>query len=237
MKIISNRRPRLAQGVIDELKRQIGIGLLSPGSQLPTEPQLELQFSVSRTVVREAIAELRAAGLVTPIQGKGMFVTEATDALGKTAVHLTSVELESVPQTLELIEFRIGVEVEAAGIAAYRRSASQEEAIRLAHQEMVRRVDLGEPTVENDFLFHHAIAVATNNRYFAESLNRYGHRSIPRGQFPTLPDPNGKTYLAGVLAEHERVLDAISDQDPELARSAMRDHLVASQKRYRRLAR
>lgn len=234
MKIVSNRRPRLAQGVIDELNRQIGMGVLSPGSQLPTEPQLERQFSVSRTVVREAIAELRAAGLVTPIQGKGMFVT---DAMSRTSVVLTPVELESVPQTLELIEFRMGVEVEAAGIAAHRRSASQEEAIRLAHQEMAKRVDVGDSTVEHDFLFHRAVATATNNRYFTEALNRYGQRSIPRGQFPTLPDANSKTYLAGVLAEHERVLDAISDQDPELARVAMRDHLVASQKRYRRLAR
>ncbi|TCM52320.1 GntR family transcriptional regulator [Rhizobium sp. PP-F2F-G48] len=234
MKMVANRRPRLAQGVIDELKRQIGTGILPPKSQLPTEPQLERQFSVSRTVVREAIAELRAAGLVTPIQGKGMFVT---DAISRPSVLLTPIELESVPQTLELIEFRMGVEVEAAGIAAYRRSASQEEAIRVAHHEMARRVELSEPTVETDFLFHRAIATATNNRYFAEALNRYGQRSIPRGQFPTLPDANSKTYLAGVLAEHERVLDAISDQDSEAARLAMRDHLVASQKRYRRLAR
>ncbi|NHT78532.1 FadR family transcriptional regulator [Rhizobiaceae bacterium CRRU44] len=234
MKTVSNRRPRLAQGVIDELKRQIGAGTLSSGAQLPTEPQLERQFSVSRTVVREAIAELRAAGLVTPIQGKGMFVM---DTASRTSVTLTPIELESVPQTLELIEFRMGVEVEAAGIAAYRRSASQEEAIRLAHQEMARKIDAGDPTVEIDFLFHRAIAAATNNRYFAEALDRYGQRSIPRGQFPTLPDAGSRTYLTGVLAEHERVLDAISDQDPEMARVAMRDHLVASQKRYRRLAR
>ncbi|MFK3779871.1 FadR/GntR family transcriptional regulator [Agrobacterium sp. NPDC089420] len=234
MKIATKRRPRLAQVLVDDLRGQIETGMLAVGAQLPTEPQLEERFSVSRTVVREAIAELRAAGLVTPIQGKGMFVT---DLLDLPAVTLTPVELQSVPQTLELIEFRIGVEVEAAGIAAYRRSASQEEAIRMANHEMALKIERGEQTVEVDFLFHMAIAMATNNRYFSEALNRFGQRSIPRGQFPTLPDANGRQYLSGVLAEHERILDAIADQDPEAARIAMREHLVASQKRYRRLAR
>lgn len=64
-------RQRLAQRVIDELRTQIESGKLQAGDQLPTEPQLEAAFDVSRTVVREAIADLRAAGLVKPVQGKG----------------------------------------------------------------------------------------------------------------------------------------------------------------------
>ncbi|SHL22993.1 FadR/GntR family transcriptional regulator [Roseibium suaedae] len=228
------RRPRLAQAVIDELKRQIECGSLSAGAQLPTEPKLEEQFAVSRTVVREAIAELRAAGLVTPIQGKGMFVV---DAPVFSAAGLTPVEVSSIPQTLEMIEFRIAIETEAAAVAAYRRSATQEDAIRAANARMAEAISAGEPAVEADFAFHMAVAEATSNRFFPEALSRFGPGSIPRGQFPNLPSAQDVQYLRNVLSEHEQILDAIADQNPEAARAAMRAHLMASQKRYRLLAR
>lgn len=228
------RRPRLAQAVIDELKRQIECGRLAAGAQLPTEPKLEKQFAVSRTVVREAIAELRAAGLVTPIQGKGMFVAET---YGFSRAELTPVEVSSIPQTLEMIEFRIAIETEAAAVAAYRRSATQEEAIRAANARMGEVISAGEPAVEADFAFHMAIAEATSNRFFPEALSRFGPGAIPRSQFPNLPSAQDIQYLRNVLSEHERILEAISDQDPDAARAAMREHLMASQKRYRRLAR
>lgn len=228
------RRPRLAQAVIDELKRQIECGRLAAGAQLPTEPKLEKQFAVSRTVVREAIAELRAAGLVTPIQGKGMFVAETS---GFSRAELTPVEVSSIPQTLEMIEFRIAIETEAAAVAAYRRSATQEEAIRAANARMGEVISAGEPAVEADFAFHMAIAEATSNRFFPEALSRFGPGAIPRSQFPNLPSAQDIQYLRNVLSEHERILEAISDQDPDAARAAMREHLMASQKRYRRLAR
>lgn len=233
-RMTSRRRPRLAQTVIDTLRRQIDAGTLPIGAQLPTEPQLEAQFDVSRTVVREAIAELRAAGLVTPIQGKGIFVAEQA---ASPLVALTPGEVQSIPQTLEMLEFRIAVETEAAAIAAYRRSASQEEAIRAANQDMRERIEHGGSTIESDLAFHMAIGEAANNRYFVEALSRFGKRSIPRSQFPTLPSANDKAYLLGVLAEHDRILEAIADQNPEGARATMREHLMGSQKRYRQLSR
>lgn len=233
-KTTARRRQRLSQAVIDALRGQIDGGTLPAGSQLPTETQLEAQFAVSRTVVREAIAELRAAGLVMPIQGKGMFVA---DQPLTASVALTPSEVRSIPQTLEMLEFRIAIETEAAAIAAYRRSAAAEDAIRAVNSEMRKRVDANEPTTESDFLFHMAIAEATSNPFFAESLARFGQRSIPRSQFPTLPSANDTQYMLAVLDEHERILEAIADQDPDAARAAMREHLVGSQRRYRRLAR
>lgn len=228
----TRRRPRLAQTVIDELKKQIEGGALSVGDRLPTEPQLEAQFDVSRTVIREAIAELRAAGIVTPMQGKGVFVTEA-----RTGTILTPTEVQSIPQTLEMIEFRIAVETEAAAIAAYRRSAQQESDIRTANQFLAAQVESGQATIEADFAFHEAIAKAANNRHFIDALYLFGARSIPRSQFPTLPDTESRDYLNKVINEHELILEAISEQDPDAARQAMRAHLTGSQKRYRQLAR
>jgi DNA-binding FadR family transcriptional regulator len=161
----------MAQTLVDTLRQQIEAGALPVGAQLPTEPQLEAQFSVSRTVVREAITELRAAGLVTPIQGKGMFVTDSSQT---PAIVLTPREIQSIPQTLEMLEFRIAVETEAAAIAAHRRSAQQEEAIRSANHDMANQIEAGGDTIDADFAFHLAIAEATNNFYFADTLTRFG---------------------------------------------------------------
>ncbi|RAX38566.1 FadR/GntR family transcriptional regulator [Rhizobium tropici] len=233
MTTMGRGRQRLAQQVIDQLRAQIETGKLKVGDQLPTEPQLEAAFGVSRTVVREAIADLRAAGLVKPVQGKGVFVAEQT-ARGELA--LTPVEIKSIPETLELLEFRMAAEGEAAAIAAYRRTAAQEAAIAAANRKMAMLIDQGLPTVEADYEFHMAIAAATNNRFYVDVLRHFGARTIPRGQFPTLPEANDRAYLEKVHAEHVEILAAIADQDPERARQAMRSHMMASQRRYRFLA-
>lgn len=223
----------MAQQVIDELRLQIETGKLRVGDQLPTEPQLEATFGVSRTVVREAIADLRSAGLVKPIQGKGVFVSEVA---ARSASALTPVEIRSIPETLELLEFRMAAEGEAAAIAAYRRTAEQEAAIAAANRKMAMRIEQGLSTVESDYEFHMAVAIATNNRFYVDVLRHFGVRTIPRGQFPTLPEANDRTYLEKVHAEHTEILAAIADQDPDRARQAMRAHMMASQRRYRLLA-
>ncbi|NLS20462.1 FadR family transcriptional regulator [Rhizobium sp. P40RR-XXII] len=233
MTTMSRGRQRLAQQVIDQLRAQIETGRLRVGDQLPTEPQLEATFGVSRTVVREAIADLRSAGLVKPIQGKGVFVAELTARGG---LALTPVEIKNIPETLELLEFRMAAEGEAAAIAAYRRTAGQEAAIAAANRKMAMLIDQGLPTVEADYEFHMAIAAATNNRFYVDVLRHFGARTIPRGQFPTLPEANDRAYLEKVHAEHVEILMAIADQDPERARQAMRAHMMASQRRYRFLA-
>ncbi|WP_337270462.1 FadR/GntR family transcriptional regulator [Oryzifoliimicrobium ureilyticus] len=229
----STGRKRLAQQLIDHVRQQIESGLLQPGDRLPTEPQLEASFGVSRTVVREAIADLRAAGYVSPVQGKGVFVTGAG---ANPPSILTPADLSNIPEMLELLEYRVAVEGEAAAIAAYRRTAEQEEAIRNAHRKMARAIEAAQPTVEADYEFHSAVALATNNRFYVEALRHFGARAIPRSQFPSLPQANKRDYLEKVHAEHAAILAAIIEQDPERARSLMRSHIAESQRRYRGLA-
>jgi GntR family transcriptional repressor for pyruvate dehydrogenase complex len=222
------RRVRLAEAVVEALRMRIESGAMRAGEQLPTEPQLEREFGVSRTVVREAIVALRAAGLVEPIQGKGVFVREAERPLAQ----LSSPEIDNIPITLEMLEFRIAIEGEGAAIAAQRRSPQQEGEVRRAHEQMALDIEAGRPTVESDFAFHEAVALCTNNSFFIEEIRRFGPGIIPRSQFPTLAQD--KEYLTGVHTEHARILEAIAEQDSPAARQAMREHLLASQKRYRR---
>src|SRR5690349_23341126 len=71
------RRPHLAEHITRSLADEIAAGRLRPGDRLPTEQFLSENFGVSRNVVREAIASLRAQGMIESRQGVGAFVSAA----------------------------------------------------------------------------------------------------------------------------------------------------------------
>ncbi|MVA25439.1 FadR/GntR family transcriptional regulator [Agrobacterium vitis] len=230
----AQRKPRLAESVIEALRADIVGGRLALGTQLPTEPGLIERFGVSRTVIREALAELRAAGLVDARQGKGVFVV---DDLPGQEMRLSTEEQRSIPRTLEMLEFRVAIETEAAALAAVRRSSAQEYEIRAANEVMADLVAEKAPTSKADFDFHLAIARATNNSYYLSAMQSFGPQAIPRSNLPNLASSRSETYLSQVVEEHGRIADAISGQDPQGARAAMREHIEKSQERHRALAR
>ncbi|WP_343714092.1 FadR/GntR family transcriptional regulator [Inquilinus sp.] len=224
------RREKLAVAVVDALRHRIANGALPVGSQLPTEQRLIEEFNVSRTVVREAIAELRARGLVEPRQGVGVFVVPSVEP----APGLLSGDFTRLSEVLELLEFRMGVEIEAAGLAALRRSSRQEAEILLAHERVIAAVDSGGSAVDADFALHLAIAAATNNHFYSDVLTYLGQRTIPRSRLGDSAEAT-TAYLRKVIAEHARIIEAIERQDADAARLAMRHHLTESQRRYRGL--
>ncbi|MET0519679.1 MAG: GntR family transcriptional regulator, partial [Burkholderiaceae bacterium] len=117
------RRPRnLAQGLVLALGERIRAGQLSTGDKLPTEAAIMAEFAVSRTVVREAISKLQAAGLVETRHGIGTFVL----GLGEGgAFRIAPEQMATLKDVVAVLELRIGVESEAAALAAQRRSAAQ----------------------------------------------------------------------------------------------------------------
>ncbi len=203
-------RRNLVAEVVARLREKIEGGEFAVGDRLPSEAQLTEAFSVSRTVVREAIAPLRADGLVEPRQGAGVFV----------------------------LELRTALEMEAAALAAARRSPAQEEEIYQAEAEIRALAERGEPTTEADFRFHRAIALATNNPRFVEFLDVLGLTVIPRSNLgPSGRERSSDSYIALISSEHRAIADAIAHGDAEAARDAVRHHLKGSQQRYRSLLR
>lgn len=226
------RKPKLADLVIGTLRQRISAGEYRAGAKLPTEGQMTTIFGVSRTVVREAIAALAADGLVQSRQGAGVFVvasaTSPFTAIGADPSNKISV-------AINVLEVRMGIEIEAAGLAAVRRSASQEAAIQEAWNDFERLLKLGTPTGRTDFAFHRAIAAATNNPFYIEVLDGLGSRTIPCDVASPWGTESVLTfeYQAGLQREHLAILRAISAQDAQAAREAMRQHLSLSQQRYR----
>ena len=107
----------LTDEVIGRIKKEIGAGRLAPGARLPTEQELMAAMGVSRTVVREAVAALRADGLVTTRQGSGAYV--AAD-VSRVPFRIDPEGLSSIEDVLEVMELRLAIEVEAAALAAER---------------------------------------------------------------------------------------------------------------------
>ncbi len=228
-------RRNLVLEVIEDLRAQIVRGAYKPGERLPPESQLTDQFKVSRTVVREAIAGLRADGLVEPRQGAGVFVLEP---VLDSAKPFQILDWDRISAIIEMLELRAAVEMEAAALAAARRSPLQEDAVMDACTELRRRVDAGLSTTEADLAFHLAIADATNNPRFREFLEVMGVGAIPRAAMRAeVSDAVTPEYIRLLIEEHEVIADAICRTDPDAAREAMRDHLKRSQQRYRDLAR
>ncbi len=227
----------LTTRLADDLRKAIASGQYPPGSRLPSEAQLTEAHGVSRTVVREAIAALRADRLVEARQGAGVFVLEA-DAPGPTPLFLKSIDHDRVSSMIELLELRTAVEVEAAGLAALRRSPAQEEVIFERHYAVRACLEASLPTSEADFALHLAIAEATNNPRFREFLAMIGKNVIPRAALRNDdPETDQAAYIKLLLQEHQDIVTAISNGDEEGARAAMRRHLRGSQGRYRALLR
>ena len=226
------RKPKLADMVIDALRKRIFGGEVGPGDKLPTESQLSTHFGVSRTVVREAIAALAADGMVQPRQGAGVFVmAQASSAFSSIAGERSN----KISVALNVLEVRMGIEIESAGLAAERRSTSQEAAIHEAWSEFGRLLDTGGLTGKTDFAFHRAIAEATNNPFYVEVLEALGSRTIPCDVASPWGTDSVLTYeyQIGLHQEHRRILEAIASGEADAARDAMRDHLSRSQDRYR----
>lgn len=228
------RRPRsLTLTLVQAINEQIQEGRLQPGHKLPTEALVMAEFGVSRTVVREAISKLQAAGLVATRHGVGTFVVGPGDT---PAFRITAEQLETAREVIAVLELRIGVETEAAALAAQRRTEHNLLEMRGALQEFRNAVEEGRDAVAPDYQFHLEIARATQNEHFVELLGSMSARIIPRARLGPDARAQRQAYLMLANAEHEAILEAIARQDPESARAAMRTHLASSRARWSRAA-
>lgn len=226
------RRVRgLANVLVEDFCGQIRARALNPGDKLPTESELMRVHDVSRTVVREALSKMQAAGLVETRHGIGTFVLPPR-AGG--VFRLDPSELAASVDVLAVLELRISLETESAGLAAQRRTEEQLAVMRSALDDFARSMAEGGDTVTHDFRFHLQIAQATGNPYFADIMNHLGTTLIPRTRISAIRNaPSGDGYLHRVNREHEEIFMAIARQDQESARAAMRIHLTNSRERLR----
>lgn len=229
-----NRSRSLVAELSDELRRRISDGEFLSGDRLPSEISLIESHGLSRSVVRQAIAALRADGIVEARQGAGVFVRPVE---GNPQSLLQDIDHSRISSVIEMLEIRIAVETEAAALAALRHSALQEEHIITCHHAHLECIQSGEPTGEADFALHLAIAKAANSPKFEYFMKLIGPALVPRLIRTQRSEAGATEYLTQLHQEHGRIVDAISVGDEDGARAAMRAHLKGSQARYRMLMR
>jgi len=229
----ARRRGGLVGEIVDSLGGRIRDGRLRAGDKLPTEAEIMASHAVSRTVVREAMSRLQASGLVETRHGIGTFVLPPADAGN---FRIGAADFATVADVISVLELRISLETEAAGLAAQRRTADNLRAMESALNAFHDSIRSHSDAVPSDFRFHMEVARATGNRHFADLMTYLGTMIIPRTRINTASSaPEGRlAYLQRVNGEHESIYIAIRNQDAEAARAAMRMHLSNSRERLRR---
>jgi GntR family transcriptional regulator, transcriptional repressor for pyruvate dehydrogenase complex len=218
----------LAQRVVAGLKDKILAGDLPPGHKLPSEAELIDDYGVSRTVVREAVTRLRAEGLVETFHGRGSFVLAMPEP---TSFSVESAAIRTHHDVLDMIDFRLGIECEAAALAASRVDAAGAESIQAALDAFVAAAP--EDQVDADFSFHRAVAAASGNRFYLDLLDSLGPMMImlPRTRLGDAYSLTDAGHVDRVRREHDNVASAIVAGDPDIARAAMRVHLGNTRRR------
>jgi len=222
---ITPLRPiKLADRVYERILEQIVAGQYREGARLPAEAQLASAFSVSRPIVRDALARLNADGIIQSRHGSGSYVQRRPH---HEILHLAPIG--GMADLMRCFEFRIALEGEAAYLAAARRTEADLMAIETALDADVANAETGS---EADIQFHHAIAAASRNMLFEstlETLAAHIFAGMHLGRRLSLRRSHQRLRL--VQAEHSRIVTAIRTEDSEAARAAMRAHIEAARAR------
>lgn len=219
---------RLSDRLAQRLIAQITSGALKPGDRLPTEQQLAVAHGVSRTVVREAMHQLKSRALVLARQGSGVFV--APEPVHQPLAFDPAV-LGSVQAVVHVIEVRRVLEGEIAALAAERATRAQIAQLRRALKAIDTAVTEGRDGVAEDLAFHRAIGESAGNpqfRLLIAFLEQYLREAmrITRGNEARRGD-----FMQSVQQEHRAMVEAIAARDPKAAREHATSHILRGEQR------
>ncbi len=208
--------------IFEQLRDLIFRGKLKAGEKLPPERDLAESFGVSRPSVKAAINKLVNQGLVVQRQGQGTSVRSMESRYQENPLRKV-LEGEEV-SIADLLEVRLGLEVQAVGLAARRATSEDIQALEMCLQDMLSKVDEGQMGSEDDVAFHMSIAFATKN-----SAQIYLMKNFYELLFHGISESRIYLYEAGNLGtmnqQHQEILQAIRDKDPKQAQSCMVQHI------------
>jgi GntR family transcriptional repressor for pyruvate dehydrogenase complex len=218
------RNEHLPARIAAQIGRDIAEGRIVPGEKLPTEHVLAKGFGVSRSVVREAIAQLRNEGLVETRQGVGAFVTEQR---ARQSIRIEQDDLHDRESFRELFQLRLPLEIEAAGLAAVHHDQADLDKLDETLEAMTGADKWTDQGIVADLAFHRILAAATKNEYFTLFIGFIAERislaiNAARAQAVL------EEIVEVTIAEHLAIREAVASRDPKRAREAMRRHLLGA---------
>jgi GntR family transcriptional repressor for pyruvate dehydrogenase complex len=206
--------------IINQIKNLIASGQLKPGERLPSERKLSERLSVSRSAVRDAIKKLEFYGVLKTHPQSGTIVA----GMGPTALQGLISDILNIDGSdfKSLVETRVILEINSARLAAERRTEKNIRTIQKALDQYHNKLKLGQPTVEEDLMFHLEITEASQNPVL-KSLMMVITPDIISNFIKY--DVCGDDVKIERFMEHQAILDYIIKQEPDQAAKAMDDHL------------
>jgi len=218
----SRSNPSAVGAVVNELRSRIVDGALGEGTTLPSERVLAAQLGVSRPTLRQGLAVLSQLGLVTSVRGRngGIRVTRPTGA--SVASGVTLLCRTRAITAGQLTELRRGLEVEAAQLAAVRRTPDDLRHIDEALGDYIRSA--ADPIASNQDgrRLHYVIARAAHNPLLVEMLASIDP-ALAESIDLTWPSCGGHEDIERI---HRPIVAAIASGDAVAARAAMVAHFA-----------
>jgi len=220
------KRQRLSEQIAERLETMIARGDFAPGDRLPAERVLAARLDVSRPSLREAIQKLANKGLLRTRPGGGSFVTRAVDP--QFVDPLVDLLQKEPASRYDVLEIRHALEGAAAYHAAMRATVEDRENVRSRFETMIAMHESGDPLKEirADTEFHLSIVRAAHNQVLMQ---------VMRGLFRLLQTSIGQNLdqlyqvprvFEPLSRQHENLMQAVVDGDPERARAAAQEHMV-----------
>ena len=212
----------LQNAVIDKIRELINYKNLEPNDKLPSERMLSDKFGVSRGVIRDAIQKLEFYGLLKSIPQSGTFVANvgaiAMNGIVDDILDLKESDFKS------LVETRILLELKTVKLASLRRTEADLKRIKNALNDYTKKVLNNENAVQEDLLFHLAIAKASKN----STLNTFMLSITPEiiTNFAKYHVCDDDLAMRGI-DEHTAIYEAINNQHPAIAKEKMKTHFKA----------
>ncbi|CAB3794176.1 HTH-type transcriptional regulator LutR [Paraburkholderia caffeinitolerans] len=215
------KAPNMPARIYSDILSRIIEGEYKEGERLPTEHMLAERFATSRPTVREALAQLRADGIIATRHGSGTTVMRRPDPDVRRFA-----PLETLSDIRRCYEYRVVVEAGAAALAAQKADDADIAAIRHEWDNLQTIVETSGIGAKDDFAFHMAVARASKNQFFITALSGIQEQmvfSMNLSRNLSLVKSIERQRI--VQQEHLEVLEAIQAHDTERAARAMRDHL------------
>ncbi len=210
--------------IIAKIREYLNYKNLEPQDKLPSERMLSEKFGVSRSSVREAIQKLEFYGILKSIPQSGTFVADigiiAINGIIDDILRLGTSDFKS------LVETRILIELKTVRLAATRRTEEDLVQIKTALDAYAEKVLRGEDAVQEDLIFHLAIARASGNNTMNNMMLIITPEILINFEKYHVCDKNGNEGVARIK-EHTEIYEAIIAQDTQLAKQKMKEHFKA----------
>lgn len=200
---------------------------LRAGDKLPSERELVQILEVGRSSIREALQILAERGMIEKQAGKGAYL--------KTTIHhnefkdlTTWLPSLDINQSLDLLEFRKGIEVKIAFLAAKRRDTECIEKLEKSMDDLRICVAKGTSIIVPDLDFHGTLAQATQNDVI---VNVY--KSVVNNFKKVRMEMAINDDMENAYYYHREILKAVIEKDSERSSLLMQRHLEDVQLNYR----